>query len=91
MTNEEMKQALKEISKAKKQYNKLKDKIDRLQGDIKQEMIQRGLEEQTIGDYTIQCISYECCQFDVNRFKEEHSRLYNRFAVPTTRRRLTIR
>ncbi|MCI9312534.1 MAG: hypothetical protein HFE68_04130 [Erysipelotrichaceae bacterium] len=91
MSNEEMALKLNEISKAKKQYNKLKAKIEQLQDDLKQEMINRGQEEEIIGDYTVQCISYDCAQFDMNRFKEEHGRLYKRFAVPTTRRRLTIR
>lgn len=91
MTNEEMKKALSEISKAKKQYGKLKAKIEQLQDAIKQEMTARGIEKQTIGKHTIQCVTYEYSQFDVNRFKQEHSRLYNRFAAPTTRRRLTIR
>ncbi len=90
MSNEEMTAKLNEISKAKKQYTKLKAKIEQLQSELKQEMTVRGTETETIGDYKVQCISYAYSQFDAKSFKEEHPRLYNRYAVPTTRRRLTI-
>ena len=90
MSNEEMTTKLNEISKAKKQYNKLKAKIEQLQNELKQEMTDRGSESETIGDYKVQCIAYDYSQFDAKSFKEEHLRLYNRYAALTTRRRLTI-
>lgn len=90
MSNEEMALKLNEISRAKKQYNRLKAKIEQLQDDLKQEMIDRGQEEEIIGDYTVQCITYDYSQFDTKQFKKEHTRLYKRYTVPTTRTRLTI-
>ena len=57
MSNEEMTAKLNEISKAKKQYNKLKAKIEQLQNELKQEMTDRGSESETIGDYKVQCIA----------------------------------
>lgn len=91
MSNEEMTLKLNEISRAKKQFNKLKAKIEQLQDDLKQEMISRGQEEEIIGDYTVQCITYDYSQFDAKQFKKEHARLYKCYAVPTTRTRLTVR
>ena len=61
-----------------------------LRDAIKQEMMERGVEEMEAGAYIVRWTSVLTNRFDTTAFKREHGELYKDFTKQISSRRFTI-
>ena len=69
---------------------KAKAKADAIRETLKEEMVERGVEEMTAGAYIIRFTSVISNRFDSTTFKRLYADLYKDFTKPVSSRRLSV-
>ena len=69
---------------------KAKAKADAIRDALKEEMMERGLEEMEAGTYIVRYTNIISNRFDSTTFKRLYADLYKDFTKQTTSRRFTI-
>ena len=69
---------------------KAKAKADAIRGALKEEMVERGVEEMTAGAYIIRFTSVISNRFDSTTFKRLYADLYKDFTKPVSSRRFSV-
>ena len=69
---------------------KAKAKADAIRDALKEEMIERGMEEMEAGTYIVRYTNIISNRFDSTTFKRLYADLYKDFTKQTTSRRFTI-
>ena len=67
-----------------------KAQADSIRDELKQEMLDRGTEELTAGQYIIRWTSVLSNRFDTTGFKKAYGDLYKAFTKQTASRRFTV-
>ena len=67
-----------------------KAEAETLRDEIKAEMLNRNIEEMTVGQYIIRWTSILSNRFDTTGFKRAYGDLYKAYTKQTTSRRFTI-
>ena len=66
------------------------NEVEALRDCIKEQMLERGIEELQVGAYIIRWTSVLSNRFDSTAFKKEHSDLYKTFTKQVASKRFTI-
>ena len=69
---------------------KAKAKADAIRETLKEEMVERGVEEMTAGAYIIRFTSVISNRFDSTTFKRLYADLYKDFTKPVSSRRFSV-
>lgn len=69
---------------------KAKAKADAIRDALKEEMLERGLEEMEAGTYIVRYTNIISNRFDSTTFKRLYADLYKDFTKQTTSRRFTV-
>ena len=67
-----------------------KAEAEALRDEIKAEMLNRNIEEMTVGQYIIRWTSILSNRFDTTGFKKAYGELYKQYTKQTASRRFTI-
>ena len=67
-----------------------KAEAETLRDEIKAEMLNRNIEEMTVGQYIIRWTSILSNRFDTTGFKKAYGELYKQYTKQTASRRFTI-
>ena len=90
MTERMISNRLRKLRELESQKAELEKQIEALKEEIKQDMSDKGLEEQKVGDFTIRFITIVTNRFDSKSFKKDHSDLYDRYIKAAESKRFTI-
>ena len=90
MTMKQVENRVKKLKALEIQQKELEHQMEELKADIKADMDRKGLEEQRAGEYIIRFTTVMSNRFDTKEFREEHSRLYERYTKAMTSRRFSI-
>lgn len=90
MTERMISNRLRKLKELENRKTELEKQIEALKEEIKQDMSDKGLEEQKVGDCTIRFMTIVTNRFDSKAFKKDHLELYNRYIKAAESKRFTI-
>ena len=90
ITDDQILDKIKLIKEKQAKVALINKEINELKEQIKDEMIRRNLEKLTIDIFKINYISVKSTKFNTNKFKKEHSDMYNSYCYKSESKRFEI-
>lgn len=90
MTERMISNRIRKLKELENQRAELDKQIEVLKDEIKEDMDNKGLEEQKVGEYVVRFITVVTNRFDSSRLKKEHADIYRRYLKETSCRRFTV-
>ena len=90
MGTREIEAKAKRLKMLKNKQTELQAEIDQLEGDLKQHMESRGLDEMHAGPFTVIWKMISSTRFDSKRCKAENPQIYNLYAVSSSYRKFSV-
>ena len=90
MTKAEMIKKIEYLRELEEYMDEIKAEADTIRDAIKEEMLDRDIEELEAGQYIVRWTSVLSNRFDTTSFKKIYGDLYKAFTKQTTRRRFSI-
>ena len=90
MTKTEMIKKIEYLRELEEYMDEIKAEADTIRDAIKEEMLDRDIEELEAGQYIVRWTSVLSNRFDTTAFKKIYSDLYKAFTKQTTSRRFSI-
>lgn len=89
-TNKKLIELAKRYKEIQAQEAQLKKEKDEIKNILMAEMKERGLEQLLLDAYKILYSKYETTKFDTQSFKEEHSKMYNRYTYTSVQEKVLV-
>ncbi|MBS6396489.1 MAG: hypothetical protein KH452_05000 [Clostridiales bacterium] len=90
MTERMLQNRIRKLKELEEQQKELEKQIEELKAEIKDDMEEKGVEQQIAGDYLIRWTMVFSNRFDSKTFQKEHESLYSQYLKQTTSRRFSI-
>lgn len=90
MANLEMVAKVEELKELKTMKAELEKEITAIEDSLKQESLERGVEELIVGNFIVRFTKVLTTRFDSTAFKKEHEDIYNIFTKVSESRRFSI-
>ena len=90
MTKAEMIKKIEYLRELEEYMDEIKTEADTIRDAIKEEMLDRDIEELEAGQYIVRWTSVLSNRFDTTSFKKLYGELYKAFTKQTTSRRFSI-
>lgn len=78
------------IKELENEVNEIQSLIDGIKDEIKADLIAKGIDETTAGDYTVRYKDVTSNRFDTTTFKKAYEELYKTYTKATTTKRFSI-
>lgn len=90
VTNKKIVALAKRYKELQAQEAQIKKEKDEIKNILMTEMKDRGLEQLLVDAYKILYSKYETVKFDTQSFKEEHSKMYNRYTYTSVQEKVLV-
>lgn len=90
MTERMLQNRIKKLKELEAQQKELEQQIETLKTEIKADMEQKGVEQQSAGTFLIRWTTVVSSRFDGKAFQKEHSTLYKQYLKQIESRRFSI-
>lgn len=90
MSKNEMISKVEYLRELEEMMEEIKAEADTIRDGLKAEMMERGLEEMTCGQYIIRWTAVISNRFDSTAFKKQFADLYKNFTKPVSSRRFSV-
>lgn len=94
--NDTIEKKLAELAKLKDQKDTIEYKVKNLQKELKDDLLERGVEEYEFEgsdgiQHKVSNKPYDSSKFDTTRFKEDHPKLFQKYCVVSTATRFSAK
>lgn len=90
MTERTLQNRIKKLKELEQQQKELEQQIEKVKAEIKADMEEKGVEQQTAGAFLIRWTTVISSRFDSKTFQKEHSNLYKQYLRQSESRRFSI-
>ena len=90
MSTIEITTKIEQLKELEELIKEAKAEAEKLENEIKDEMMRRNTEEMEVGKYIVRWTSFSSNRFDATTFKKIHGELYKMYTKQIASRRFTI-